>query len=75
MKRETLFLKVAVIVIGFPVLALCILGLLWLVKNPVNPDYAHMLYPILPIFASLVITVFAAVLQKLLKNAIEKIHQ
>ena len=47
MKRETLFLKMVVILIGFPVLALCILGLLWLAKNPVNPDNAHMLYPIL----------------------------
>jgi len=47
MKRETLFLKVAVILIGFPVLILCILGLLWLAKNPVNTVYAHMIYPFL----------------------------
>lgn len=43
----TLFLKIAVILIGIPVLALCILGLIWLADNPVNPDYAHILYPIL----------------------------
>ncbi|MFZ5645639.1 MAG: DUF2975 domain-containing protein [Bacillota bacterium] len=148
MKGETLFLKVAVILMGFPVLALCIFGLPWLANNPVNPDYAHILYPILigmyaaaipfyfalyqafkilsyidrnkafselsvkalknikycaitistlyvvimpfvylvaekddapgliiigmvPIFASMVVAVFAAVLQKLLKNAID----
>jgi hypothetical protein len=46
MKRETLFLKVAVILIGIPILGLCILGLPWLANNPVNPDYAHILYPI-----------------------------
>jgi hypothetical protein len=46
MKRETLFLKVAVIFIGIPILGLCILGLPWLANNPVNPDYAHILYPI-----------------------------
>ncbi|MCG7346295.1 DUF2975 domain-containing protein [Sporosarcina sp. ACRSL] len=47
MKRgSTLFLKMAVILMGLPVLALCIFGLYWLVRNPVNPDYAHILYPI-----------------------------
>lgn len=148
MKRETLFLKVVVFLIGMPVLALGIFGLPWLANNPVNPAYAHILYPILigmyvsaipyyialykafrllsyidkniafselsvlalkhikycavtistlyvvmmpfvflvadkddapgaiiigmvPIFASMVIAVFAAVLQKLLKNAID----
>jgi len=43
----TLFLKVAVIFIGLPVLALCIFGLHKLAVNPVNPDYAHILYPII----------------------------
>lgn len=48
MKRcSTIFLRIAVIFIGIPVLALCIFGLFWLAKNPVNPDYAHILYPIL----------------------------
>ena len=48
MKRcSTIFLKIAVIIIGLPVLALCIYGLSWLAKNAVNPDYAHILYPIL----------------------------
>jgi len=43
----TLFLKVAVIFIGLPVLALCIFGLYKLAVNPVNPHYAHILYPII----------------------------
>ncbi|MCM3126965.1 MULTISPECIES: DUF2975 domain-containing protein [unclassified Paenibacillus] len=47
MKRgSTLFLKAAVFLIGIPVLALCIVGLPWLVSNPVNPEFAHILYPI-----------------------------
>lgn len=44
---STIFLRIAVILIGIPVLALCIFGVSWLIKNPVNPDYAHILYPIL----------------------------
>jgi len=48
MKRyPTIFLKIAVILIGMPALAVCIFGVYWLANNPVNPDYAHMLYPIL----------------------------
>ncbi|WP_223593772.1 DUF2975 domain-containing protein [Neobacillus bataviensis] len=48
MKRgSTFFLKTAVILMGIPVLALGIFGMPWLAKNPVNPDYDHILYPIL----------------------------
>nr|WP_106782644.1 DUF2975 domain-containing protein [Lysinibacillus timonensis] len=48
MKRgSTLFLKLALILMAIPVLTLCIIGLPWLVNNPVNPNYAHILYPIL----------------------------
>ncbi|KUO63597.1 MAG: hypothetical protein APF84_18725 [Gracilibacter sp. BRH_c7a] len=47
MKRETIFLKLAVFLMGLPVLALCIFGLPWIANNPVNPDYAYILYPIL----------------------------
>lgn len=47
MKRgSTLFLKIALFFIGTPVLSLCIYGLISLVNNPANPDYAYMLYPI-----------------------------
>lgn len=44
---STLFLKLAIIVIGSPVLFLCILGLYWLISNPSNPQYAYILYPII----------------------------
>ncbi|WP_338786119.1 DUF2975 domain-containing protein [Metabacillus sp. FJAT-53654] len=44
---STLFLKIAVFLIGTPVLALCIYGLPWLANNPANPNYAYILYPIL----------------------------
>ena len=66
MKRySTIFLKIAVILIGIPVLALCIFGLPWLANNPVNLHYAHMLYPILVgIFVS-VIPFFVALYQAL----------
>lgn len=48
MKRgSTFFLKTAVMLMGIPVLALCIVGLPWLANNSVNPDYSHILYPIL----------------------------
>ena len=48
MKRgTTLFLKIAVILIGIPILALGIFGLTWLPNNPANPDYANILYPII----------------------------
>ncbi len=61
----TLFLKIAVILIGIPVLALCIFGLIWLAHNPVNPGYAHILYPILiGIFVS-AIPFFVALFQAL----------
>lgn len=44
---STIFLRIAVIIIGIPVLALCIFGLYWLTKNPTNPNYAHILYPVI----------------------------
>jgi len=48
MKRgSTLFLKIAVIFMGTPILALGIFGAFWLANHPVNSDYDHMLYPIL----------------------------
>lgn len=54
MKRgSTIFLKMAVFLMGIPVLATCIYGLAWLAKNPVNPVYSYILYPIIiGIFAS-----------------------
>jgi hypothetical protein len=64
MKRgTTLFLKIAVILIGIPILALSIFGLPWLANNPANPDYAHMLYPIVVGMYVSVIPFFAALYQ------------
>lgn len=64
MKRgSTLFLKLAVFIIGTPGLALCIFGLPWLVKNPVNPDFAHILYPIIVAIYLSVIPFFVALYQ------------
>jgi hypothetical protein len=64
MKRgTTLFLKMAVILIGIPVLALGIFGLTWLTKNPANPEYAHILYPIVIGMYVSVIPFFAALVQ------------
>jgi hypothetical protein len=60
---STLFLKMALFLIGTPVLALCIYGLLWLAKNPANPDYAYMLYPIVIGMYVSVIPFFAALYQ------------
>lgn len=48
MKRgTTLFLKLAVLFIGLPIIALCIFGLIGLISNPANPDYDQVLYPII----------------------------
>jgi len=60
---STIFLKIAVALIGIPVLALCILGLPWLANNPVSPDYAHILYPILIGMYVSVIPFFVALYQ------------
>ena len=60
---STLFLKLAVFLIGTPVLALGTFGLPWLVKNPVNPDYAHILYPIVIGLYLSVIPFFVALYQ------------
>lgn len=47
MKRgSTIFLKMAVLLIGLPILGLCIYGIPWLANHPVNPNYAGSLYPI-----------------------------
>lgn len=69
-KGSTILLKITVILIGIPVLALCIFGLIWLPNNPANPDYAYMLYPILIGMYVSIIPFFIALYQaiKLLNN-------
>lgn len=64
MKRGSiLFLKTAVILIGIPVLALCIYVLSWVANNQVNPDYLYTLYPILIGMYLSVIPFFVALYQ------------
>ena len=65
MKRETLFLKVAVFLIGLPVLVLGVVGVPWLANHPVNPDYVYMLYPMVIILYISVIPFFMALYQAL----------
>lgn len=60
---STLFLKIVVILIGMPIFALGIFGAYWLPSNPVNPDYAYILYPILIGLYVSVIPFFAALYQ------------
>lgn len=59
----THFLKLAVFLMGIPVLALCIYGVYDLISNPVNPDYAHVLYPIVIGVYLSVIPFFVALVQ------------
>ncbi|MEL1134992.1 DUF2975 domain-containing protein [Desulfitobacterium sp. THU1] len=63
MNRETLFLKIAVFLIGAPVLVLGLLGIPWLATNPVNPIYAHVLYPIIAILYVSTVPFFVALYQ------------
>ncbi|MEK4276079.1 DUF2975 domain-containing protein [Paenibacillus sp. FSL R7-0026] len=64
MKRgTTIFLKLAVLLIGVPILALCIFGIPWLANNPVNPNYAGALYPIVIVMYVSVIPFIVALYQ------------
>ncbi|SOC44434.1 DUF2975 domain-containing protein [Ureibacillus acetophenoni] len=74
MKRgTTLFLKLALIIMGVPVLALGIFGVFYLMKNPANPDYAHILYPIVIGMYLSVLPYFGALYQSFrLLNFIDK---
>lgn len=49
MKRETLFLKVVVFLIGIPILGLCIFWLPWIsnIAAEMNPELAYLQYPFL----------------------------
>lgn len=46
-KGTTLFLKIVILLIGSPILALCLFGFFWFLTHPANPNYAHLLYPII----------------------------
>ncbi|CAM5223296.1 hypothetical protein UACE39S_02398 [Ureibacillus acetophenoni] len=43
---STLFLKIALFIMGIPVVVLGGVGIVYLINNPANPQYAHILYPI-----------------------------
>ncbi|MHB8129957.1 MAG: DUF2975 domain-containing protein [Mobilitalea sp.] len=73
MKLETIFLKIAVALIAIPILALWILGLPWIFNNPVNPEYALVLYPIVIGMYVSTIPFFVALFQALrLLNYIDR---
>ena len=65
MKLKILFLKMAVCILGIPALVLCILGLPWLFNNPVNPQYANIIYPAIVGIYLAVIPFFIALYQAL----------
>jgi len=67
MKRgSTLFLKIAVFLMGAPVLGFGLFGLFWLVNNLANPDYWYILYPAIIIMYVSVIPYFIALYQAFL---------
>nr|WP_220154064.1 DUF2975 domain-containing protein [Rossellomorea aquimaris] len=63
MKRETLFLKIAVFLIGTPVLALCVFGLPWLAKDVAGWELAYLIYGILIVMYVSAIPFFGALYQ------------
>lgn len=67
MKRETLFLKLVVFIIGIPILGLCIFGLPWFANRmaEMNPELAYLQYPILIILYASAIPFFFALYQTL----------
>jgi hypothetical protein len=60
---STFFLKIAVGLMGIPVLALCVLSIIQLAHHPVNPDYSYLLYPGVIIMYISVIPYFIALYQ------------
>lgn len=65
MKLKILFLKIALCFLTIPALMLYILGLPSLFSNPVNPEYANILYPFLACVYLAVIPYFVALYQAL----------
>jgi hypothetical protein len=63
LKKETLFLKVVIFLIGIPILALCLFGLPFVVKEAA--DAYWMIKPILIVMYVTAIPFFAALYQAL----------
>ncbi|MED4156313.1 DUF2975 domain-containing protein [Priestia aryabhattai] len=62
-QSSTIFLKIALFLMGVPVLALGIYGLFYLAKNTANPDYSYILYPAVSIMYLSVIPYFLTLYQ------------
>ena len=65
MKRETLFLKLAVFLIGAPVLALCIFGLPWIAADTTESglDIAYFVYGIIIVMYLSAVPFFVSLFQ------------
>lgn len=75
MKRETLFLKVVIFLMGIPILALCIWGVPWFSKEILKTDkeLTYILYPLLVILYATAIPYYFALYQTFkLLNCIDK---
>lgn len=65
MKRETIFLKISVVLIGVPILALCVLILSWIARDAATSStrMATVLYGILAVMVVSAIPFFMALFQ------------
>lgn len=62
-KLSVLFLKLSIFVLMIPVIGFGLYGLFWLSRNPVNPRYDQMIYPVLAgIYLASIPCLFAGVL-------------
>jgi uncharacterized membrane protein len=72
-QSSTIFLKIAVFLMGIPVLALSIFGVIQLTNNPASPEYRTILYPAVSIILVSIIPFFIALYQAFrLLNYIDK---
>ncbi|GAB1773936.1 DUF2975 domain-containing protein [Priestia aryabhattai] len=62
-QSSTIFLKIALFLMGAPVLALGIFGLFYLANNTANSDYSYILYPAVSIMYLSVIPYFLTLYQ------------
>ncbi|QJX81224.1 DUF2975 domain-containing protein [Priestia megaterium] len=62
-QSSTIFLKIALFLMGAPVLALGIFGLFYLANNTANPDYSYILYPAVCVMYLSVIPYFLTLYQ------------
>ncbi|MBY9082023.1 DUF2975 domain-containing protein [Paenibacillus sp. HN-1] len=65
MKQESVFLKMAVFLMGIPILALCVFGLPSILKEAAEHFPANWLYPLISIMYASAIPFFIALIQAL----------